>query len=203
MEENLTQKAITAALNCNWKEAIALNQLILDREPLDVDAMNRLAKSFFENGEVNKARKTSKEVLKINPDDNIAKNSIRKYSQAKPNHKKHTNNDIASFIEEPGKTKITTLINLGSEDVYSCLCPGDEVLLIPHAHKVSVTTTSGSYIGKLTDDLSARLRNMIKSGNKYKVIIKLANKDCVRIFIKGDVVSFPREQSESLSEFSS
>ena len=35
-----------------------------------------------------------------------------------------------AFIEEPGKTKLTALINLGSEKIYSCLNTGDEVFLI-------------------------------------------------------------------------
>ncbi|EKE05860.1 MAG: tetratricopeptide TPR_2 repeat protein [uncultured bacterium] len=203
MDENLTQKSIESALKCNWKEAIKLNLLILGKDSEDIDALNRLARAYFENGEVNKAKKTSKSVFKISPENNIAKKSLTKYSQRQPTSKKQIASDISSFIEESGKTKLTTLINLGSEKVYSILSSGDEVLLTPHAHKVSVTTFNGNYIGKLADDLSARLRILIKNGNKYKVFVKSTDKNCVKIFIKGDVVSFPRETLEPFSEFGS
>ena len=75
------------------------------------------------------------------------------------------------------------MINLGSEKVYSSLNTGDEVFLNTHAHKISVTTFNNKYIGKLTDDLSARLRLLIKNGNKYQITIKSVNKNIVKIFI--------------------
>lgn len=204
MEENIVQEAIDSALNCQWIEAIKINLSILKNDPEDIDALNRLAKAYFENKDITKAKKTSRVVLKINPDNNIAKKSLIKYSQYRPTTKNRMMADTSlSFIEESGKTKLATLINLGSEKTYSALSPGEEVWLTPHAHKVSVTTVDGKYIGKLTDDLSARLRILIKNGNKYKVFIKSTDKNCVKVFIKGEVVSFPREISESFSEFDS
>lgn len=218
MEENLTQKAIDSALKCDWVQAIKLNLAILKNDPEDIDALNRLARAYFENGNITKARTTSKIVLKINPENNIAINSIRKFGQIKKNLSP-TKIGVASsminkgvtFIEEPGKTKVTTLINLGSEKVYTCLNSGQEVLLAPYSHKVSITTLKGEYIGKLTDDLSARLRKLTKGGNKYIVFVKSASKNCVKIFIKEikrgkdylNTQSFPRESLESIDEFSS
>lgn len=213
MEENLVQRAINFALQCNWKEAIKMNLLIIKSEKDDIDALNRLAHAYFEDGEISKAKKTSQSILKLDTENSIAKKALEKYKQGKQKDKiqNDKSNNASVFIEEPGKTKLTTLINLGSEKVYSFLDAGDEVLLTPHSHKVSVTTTNGEYIGKLTDDLSARLRRMVRAGNKYKVLIKSASKNCVKIFIKEEkrgkdminTQSFPRENSESLGEFSS
>lgn len=206
MEENLAQKSIDFALCCKWKEAIKTNLEILRNEPENIDALNRLAKAYFEDGEVNKATQTSRKVLKIDPINNIATNSIAKFKQKntnKDNSKKITNSSRngATFIEEPGKTKITTLINLGPESIYTCLSAGDEVCLVTHAHKVSVNTLSNKYIGKLTDDLSARMRILIKAGKKFHIFIKSINKTQVKIFIKGESISFPLGSSESLGEF--
>lgn len=210
MDENLAQKAIKSALDLDWHQAIKINKMIIQEDKEDIDALNRLAHAYFENGDIPKATKTSKEVLKLSPNNNIAKKSLERYAQNvpfdkqnKPNLNKQRKLDASSFIEESGKTKLTTLINLGSEKVYSCLNTGDEIFFNTHAHKISVTTVNNKYIGKLTDDLSARLRLLIKGGNKYKVLVKSASKDNVRIFIKGDIVSFPREISESVDEFSS
>lgn len=203
MEENLAQKSIKFALQCKWKEAIKCNLEILKSDPEDIDCLNRLAKAYYEIGEINNAKSTSKKVLKIDPINNIAINALQKFNLN--NHTKVAQNkkESTSFIEIRGKTKITTLINLGSEKICSCLSTGDEVFLVTHAHKVSVINSAKEYVGKLTDDLSARLRVLIKNGNKYEVIVKSVSKNCIKVFIKGDVVSFPVDKSESLSEFSS
>jgi tetratricopeptide (TPR) repeat protein len=212
MEENLAQNAISFALQCNWKEAIKVNLQILKDEKDDVEALNRLAHAYFASGDTAKAKSTSQKVLKISSDDSIAIKALEKYKQGKKSGggTVEIGNNASLFIEEPGKTKITTLINLAPEKVYSFLNSGEEVLLAPYSHKVSVTTLKGAYIGKLTDDLSARVRKLVKGGNKYKVLIKSANKNCVKVFIKEEkrgkelenVQSFPREKSESLGEFS-
>ena len=200
MEENLAQKSIEFALCCKWKDAIKTNLEILATEPEDIDALNRLAKAYFEDGDVKKATATSKKVLQIDPNNKIATNSLDRFKQKQAGNKQNKN---TSFIEEPGKTKITTLINLGSEEIYSCLSAGDEVFLVTHAHKVSVTTIGSKYIGKLADDLSARMRQLIKADKKFKAYIKSVSKNQVKVFIKGDSISFPLDISESLSEFNS
>lgn len=201
MEENIIQNAIDSALKGNWDKAIKINLQILKDNEEDVDALNRLARAYYEKGNLASAKKTLQKVIKIDPLNKIAINSLERYKQAKT--KSSQNISVVDFIEIPGKTKLTSLINLGSEKALSALNSGDEVLLVTHAHKVSVTTAKGTYIGRLADDLSARLRPLIKGGNKYKIIVKSVAKNCVKIFIKGDSISFPREQSESLSEFSS
>lgn len=236
MDDDLAQIAINCALQCNWNDAIKNNLSILKENDEDVDALNRLSRAYFENGDITKAKKTSLKVLKISSINNIAINAIEKYKHYIPSKNKggkiekdksklllkerqgkeknktssEHNRDASTFIEEPGKTKLTTLINLGPENVYSLLSAGDKVLITPYTHKVSVTTTTGSYIGKLADDLSARLRKLIKGGNKYEVLVKSVSKNCVKVFIKEtkkgkDLIntqSFPRESSESFDEFS-
>ena len=210
MDENLAQKAIAAALNSDWHQAITINKLIINEDNEDIDALNRLAHAYFENRDVSKDTKTSKTVLKLDSDNNIAKKSLERYKKNGPLGKQRKLDASSfmrykgmAFIEEPGKTKLTALINLGSEKIYSCLNTGDEVFFNTHAHKISVTTINNKYIGKLTDDLSARLRLLIKDGNKYQITIKSVNKNIVKVFIKGDVLSFPLDMSESLGEFSS
>lgn len=203
MEENLTQKAIDSALKCNWALAIKLNLEILKNDLEDIDATNRLARAYFESGNVKKAIATSRKALRIDSTNNIAKNALIRFKQPSSSKIKQVAVEKVSFIEEAGKTKLTNLINLGSEKVYKSLSSGEEVCLSTHAHKVSVVTKNNKYIGKLADDISARIRLFIKEGHKYQVIIKSINDSQVKVFIKGDCLSFPREMSESQSEFSS
>jgi len=211
MEENLTQKAIDLALKCKWAEAIKVNILILKKDKDDIDSLNRLARACFEIGEIKKAKLTSKKALIINPKDNIALNALEKYKNCSQNKSKQVsqnNIDTSVFIEEMGKTKLTALINLGSNKTISSLSAGDEATLIIHLHRVTINTIDGDYIGKVRDDLAARLRSLVKGGNTYRVFIKSANKNCLKVIFKEDkkgkglenVISFPRETSESVGE---
>lgn len=200
MDDNLAQKAISFSLQNNWPEAIKTNLLIIKGDKNDIDALNRLAHAYFEINSILKAKKISLKVLKISPYNNIAIKALEKYKRGKNLKSKRQNIDMSIFIEEPGKTKLTNLINLGAEKVYSGLSAGDEVLLSSHSHRIAVTTLEGEYIGKLTDDLSARLKKSMTSKNKYRVFIKSTSKDCVKVFIKSNDISFPRETLEPSTE---
>ena len=177
MNDNLPQEAIDLALKRKWAEAIKVNLQILKNYPDDIDTLNRLSRAYYEHGDIIKARKTSLSVLKIDPGNNIAIKATEKYKSAaknksKANKKGDQNIDPSVFIEEPGKTKITNLINVGSVNTCSCLDSGDEIFLVTHTHKVSITNSDGKYIGRLPDDLSAKLRRFIKGGNEYRVFVK-------------------------------
>ena len=70
-----------------------------------------------------------------------------------------------------------------------------------------VQTEDGKYIGRLPDDLSARLRKLIELGNKYQVIVKSVNTHEVKILIREtfrvpslkDVPSFSTERVDYVS----
>jgi hypothetical protein len=96
---------------------------------------------------------------------------------------------------------------LGESKIFANLDPGEEVKLFSYAHKVSINTLDGKYIGCLPDDLAARLRNLVKSGNKYQVLMKSVDPKEVKVFIreleKGpkvqDIPSFPTEKIDYVS----
>lgn len=212
MDTDLIDKAINSALKCDWNEAIKINKILLSQDKNDVDALNRLARAYLESGDIKKAKSVSVKVLKIEPSNKIAEKAIEKYGKNLPIRSKNDQNINASdFIEEIGTTKQTHLLNLGSDDIISSLDSGDEVFLSTHSHRVTVITHDKKYIGKLPDDLSAKLRSLTKSGYEYRIVIKSANKESVKIIIKETkkgkgcekINSFPIEISESISEFSS
>lgn len=208
MDLNLAQKAIAYALHGNWGEAIELNTEILKQTPEDVDALNRLARAYSETGKINKARKTARKVVKIDPFNNIALKSLEKWkkvSRIKGN--KPGTSSPQYFLEEPGKTKILSLLHTGDDKMIALLDAGDEVVLNTHSHKLSICTHDGKYIGKLPDDLSARLRKLIKYGNEYKVYIKSIDNKDVKVFIREtkrvkkleDIPSFSPEKIDYIS----
>lgn len=203
--ESLAQQAVFLAMNGDWEEAVKANQLILKGDPTDISALNRLARAYFELGEMGKARTTTQKVLKVDPINPIATKCLEKWKDLKRADKgNHQAMSSESFLEEPGKTKLVTLIHLGGNDVVAKLVAGDAIDLLNHPHRVSAITLEGKYIGRLPDDLAARLGKLIKMGNKYQTLVKSIEKGSIKIFIREierslsakSLISFPGEKIE-------
>lgn len=191
MLTHLAQRAISAALRCDWEEAIKLNQEILNEYPQDVDALTRCARAYFEVGNLKKAKQLVSKTLKYDPLNTIAKRNLEKWegftiSELK-SYKKGSKSEFSynlDFLEQPGKTKVLTLIHLGDRKLISYLHPGDSTLLLVSKHRVSITTLDGKYIGRLPDDSARKIITTIKEGSWFKSIIKCADPDDVKVFLK-------------------
>lgn len=216
MDDNLAQKAIEEALRGNWKEAVDLNEEIVEEEPKNKEALNRLARAYLELGKVTKSSGTYKKVLKLDPYNSIAQKALERLKSLKSSSVKKngsSSSPIAAnlFIEEPGKTKAVTLIHLGAPQIIVALDAGQSVLLEPHAHRVSVMTEYNEFIGRLPDDLSSRMIKLTQAGNKYLSYIRSVSPECVKIFIREverapqfkDSPSFPPQERTSYVAFTS
>lgn len=185
MNEDPAQKAVQEALNGNWDEAIKLNKEILKVDSTDIDALNRLARANAEKGNLKEAKKIANKVLKIDPFNSIATKAINKWKTAKKMSADNAKTGSPqSFLEEPGRTKLTNLLHLGEAKTIATLDSGDELEINSHQHRVNLVTSSGKYVGRLADDLASRLRNLMKYGNKYQVFIKSIEPSEVKVFIK-------------------
>jgi len=219
----LAQQAVQAALRGEWEQAKSLNETILEEFSEDRAALCRLARAYSELGKTEKALTTYKKVLSLDPYNTIAQKAVDRLSHnvialservrsdsdaAISVHKTNGHSLIHSagaFLEEPGKTKTATLIHLGAPEVLAGIDTGDKVNLVPHAHRVSVETESGEFIGRLPDDLSARIIKLTKAGNEYISLVRAATPNQVRIFIReasrgpqvGDIPSFPFDNKTS------
>lgn len=220
--DDLAQKAIDEALRGNWKTAVKLNEEILNVDSSNREALNRLSRAYVELGRFLKAITNYKKVLKLDPYNPIAQKALERLKLAKRTKiakngqmaKSFTvpaaNRFVANlFIEEPGKTKTVSLIHLGDLAVISSLDTGEQVALDCHAHRVSVATANGRYIGRLPDDLSRRLIKLRRDGNEYESYIKSVSPDTVKIFIKEvkksqkrrDLPSFPSGEKPGYISF--
>lgn len=197
----LAQAAITAALTSNWKEAVSINEKILLKTKDDVEALNRLARAYSCMGEIQKAQKTYKKVLEIDPYNIIALKNMDKISKtngALQNTNGHliTNSNSQTnlssvFLYEPGKTKIVSLLNLAPASQLATLNCGDKLEINPKNHSISVSTQSGVYLGAFPDDLAHRLISLIGGGNQYEAYIKCVTPKILTIFIR-EVVRSPK-----------
>lgn len=214
------QRAIEAALSGRWSDAEEINKQILVDNPEDKEALNRLARSYIELGKISKAIANYKKVLKLDPYNNIAQKSLQKLETLESNKAVLTRfisgngqSLLATsnlFIEEPGKTKTTSLIHLGDNFVISYLDSGESVRLTPHAHRVSVETENGAYVGRLPDDLSHRIIMLSRGGNKYVCFVRSAALGCVKVFIRETfksesltgIPSFPIAEKQTYTSYS-
>ncbi len=184
MDTSATQTAVNLALSGKWNEAIEVNLDILKNNPNDTDALCRLAHASMEVGKISKAKEYTKKILEIDPSHQIALKFNNRLKLANNLEAATSLSCNESFLEEPGKTKIIKLMNLGDTENYIHLDPGEEVKLTPYSHRVSINTLKGKYVGKLPDDIAARLKHLIKKGNKYQTLIMSVQNKEVSVFVR-------------------
>lgn len=200
MEISLAQQAINLALLGKWEEATVINLQILVSDPKNIDALNRLARTYAEVGKIDLAKNTAERVLEIDPNNTIAIKCLDKWKMMKKGDVHFTKTSSAGvFLEESGKTKLITLVNPGDRKVFAGLDSGDEVKILSHAHTVSIATQDGKYIGKIPDDSALKIRNAIKSGAKFQVYIKSIDLKDITIFIRSSIFLFPVEKLDYVS----
>ena len=198
----LTKKAIDAARQQNWTQAVELNEEILKEEPRNVSALNRLALARMQLGHVQIAQKTLKQILEFDKRNKIALKNLQKIK------KKEKGQPVkfsckSTYIEEPGRAKVISLSHLAKNKILNSLGIGQTCQLIPKKKLVSVNDTeSGQYLGTLPQKISQRLIKLIKSGNEYSCHIHSVSSEQCRIHIKvakvsennRDITSFPVDQ---------
>jgi tetratricopeptide (TPR) repeat protein len=181
-------QAIRAALNQNWSKAIEINKKILKDTPKNIAALNRLGRAFWEAGQIEKANKTYKKVIKIDLFNPIANKNLKRLTQAKKGVGKNLKNDFTHsgkvFLEEPGKTKLVRLTRLNSPNVLSELDSGDPVFFLVKKRFVSILDTNKNYLGSIPEDLSQRLIKFIKGGNQYQGFVRSVERQKLEIFIR-------------------
>lgn len=179
--------AITATLRGRWEDAINANLEILVNSPHDTAALNRLGVAYLKTKQTGSAKKAFQKALSLDPFNSIAKTNLKKASPKFSNDYNNPSllsNHTFSFIEEPGKSKVIPLANLGEPNIIATLFTGLEVELKIAARKVKIATTKEKYIGSLPDDISIHLIRLIKAGYKYQTLIKSADTASVQVYIK-------------------
>lgn len=190
------QQAIAAAKNGDWDRAVQVNAQILESNPQDTQALNRLGVAYLQLGKKTDAKKAFSKVLEIDKTNLIAKKHLKsiksKQAPAKLSFTKQ------HFIEEPGRTKIVELHRLSGKQVLDTLSVGDECELTLKKRYISVEC-NGQYVGSIPEDVSFRLSKLIKTGNTYLCCIHSFNNATCTVYLKEmkrsrrnkDIHSFP------------
>ncbi len=189
LKRQLVDQAIDAARRADWAAAAETNQKVLEMGP-DSAAQNRLAKAYWEMGELAMAREHYQSALAVDPTNRIAERNIGRLRQlmveagsrtvaATPGSKA----PVSLFVEETGKTGFAHLVDLASPADLAQVNPGDFVELAPEGPRV-VARSNGVDIGVVEPRVAARLLRLMADGNKYAAgVTSLGDKD-VRIIIR-------------------
>lgn len=182
----LKNQAIQTALEGNWHNAIAINKTLIQEDPLDIDALNRLALAYTITGKLKDAKSTYQKVLNIDPLNSIALRNLKRLKDKGLTLGRNGNSNTSinnKFLEEPGKTKVVELVNIAQPKVVEGLRTGQSLELSIKRLKI-FALENRQYIGVLPDDIARRLIKFMKSGCLYEGYVKSANQHKVTVFIK-------------------
>ncbi len=178
-----SNQAIKATLAGDWDEAVNLNKSLIDDDPKDVAAWNRIALAYMILGKSKNAKDSYQKVLEIDPLNSIALKNLKKIKSDSKNGEAISIQVNNIFLEETGKTKVVELVNVAQSEILSSLRTGQSVELSAKRLKVHVYQGK-KYIGALPDDIGSRLTKLITGGNTYEAFVKSSSNQEVSIFIR-------------------
>ncbi|MBI2040235.1 hypothetical protein HYT18_04115 [Candidatus Microgenomates bacterium] len=183
------KRAIEAALEYRWQDALKLNKHIIKLDPQNVDALNRQARAYMELGRYNLAKKYYCQVLKADPYNPIAQKNLKiikafKTSKIIPHPNGQVKLSPSLFLQEPGKTKVVNLLNVCEPQKISQAYCGMKVDMILKNRKITVVDENGEHLGVLPDDISHHLTRLLRGGNKYELFIKSIRINALSVLIR-------------------
>jgi len=189
LKRQLTEQAIASATAADWQSAVELNQRILELGA-EGEAENRLARAYWEQGELAAAREHYQAALALDPTNRIAERNISRLRMLMAEMGKKTavaaksvRAPVTIFVEETGKTGFAHLVDLAKPRQLAQVNPGDSIELAPDGPRLAARA-NGVKIGYVEPRVAARLLKLIAEGNKYAAgVTSLGDKD-VRIIIR-------------------
>jgi len=181
-----TDQAFQLAMQSRWDDAIAANRAIIAVFPGEADAHNRLGKALTETGKIKEARESYQRALEIEPTNGIARKNLERLAtmRAKTEPDRAQQVDTSLFIEEMGKSGVTTLRPPNLKTL-ATLSAGDEIALkLVGGSRLTVETMGGEYLSDIEPKLALRLSKLLSGGNKYAAAVAGIGTDSVRVIIK-------------------
>jgi len=192
--ENLKPKsqyadeAVQLAIGGRWEDAVELNRFIIDKFGPDQEAQNRLGKALTELGQLEEAKSSYEAALRLNPMNTIARKNaarletllqIKDATRGGP-----ARVDLNLFVEEMGKTVMTTLEAVADRDVCSKVAAGDIADLRIDGDGIIAESLRGVRLGSVESKLARRLIKFMQSGNRYQAGVTNCDDTTVRLIVR-------------------
>jgi len=181
-----TERAIQLAMANRWEDAAEVNKAIISLFPNDADSHNRLGKALMELERYNEAKKAYTKALDLDSTNQIARKNLSRLkvlAKTGAAQAATVQVDPTLFIEEMGKTAVTTLFDVPAEALPQ-LNAGDKLELKVDGDKLIVETPGGEPLGTIEPKLRARLLKLIAGGNEYAAAVTSLSGDECKIIIK-------------------
>jgi Tetratricopeptide repeat len=182
------EDAVQLAIAGKWDEAVKLNRFVIESFGTDEETQNRLGKALSELGKFKDAKAAYEVALKLNPMNSIAKKNAARINALL--HQKEglkvggTRVDLNLFVEEMGKTVITTLDNAAGSDICSKVAAGDVAELRIDGDGVVAETSRGVRLGLLEAKLARRLIKFMRGGNRYQAGVTACEGNAVKLIVR-------------------
>ncbi len=182
------EDAVQLAIAGKWDDAVKLNRFIIESFGTDEETQNRLGKALSELGRLKDAKASYEVALKLNPMNSIAKKNAARINALL--HQKEglkvggTRVDLNLFVEEMGKTVITTLDNAAGSDICSKVAAGDVAELRIDGDGVVAETSRGVRLGLLEAKLARRLIKFMRGGNRYQAGVTACESNQVKLIVR-------------------
>ena len=182
------EDAVQLAIAGRWDEAVKLNRFIIDSFGADEETQNRLGKALSELGKLKDAKAAYEAALKLNPMNTIAKKNAARINALL--HQKEglkvggTKVDLNLFVEEMGKTVITTVEAAPSADICSKVAAGDVAELRIDGDGIVAETSRGVRVGSLEAKLARRLIKFMRGGNRYQAGVTSCDGNSVKLIVR-------------------
>ena len=182
------EDAVQLAIAGKWDEAVKLNRFIIDSFGADEETQNRLGKALSELGKLKEAKAAYEAALKLNPMNSIAKKNAARINALL--HQKEglkvggTRVDLNLFVEEMGKTVITTVEAAPTADICSKVAAGDVAELRIEGDGIIAETSRGVRVGSLEAKLARRLTKFMRGGNRYQAGVTSCDGNSVKLIVR-------------------
>ena len=206
LHRDKTREAISLATQGQWQKAVEVNRALLAQFPNDVEALNRLGKAQSELGCYSEARAAFQRTLEYAPSNSIARKNLGRLEHLEdaPAPRQADRVTPRLFIEERGKSCLTTLHHLPPNGGQARVAAGDIVSLQIDSATVRVVTRQGDPLGQLEPKLAARLIKLMNGGNQYVAAVASVVNQEISLIIREvyqhpnltHVVSFPSRSGE-------
>ncbi len=207
----MAKQAVALAMQGRWEEAATVNKALIEISPEDSEAYNRLGKALAELGRYSEAKAAFGKALVLSPSNIIAKKNLERMGHLMEGEGAPGELPKASpklFIEETGKSTVTSLIELAPKEVLAKIAAGTLLQLRPDAHKLIVEDTKREYLGTVPPRLGLRLIRLMNAGNQYAAAVTSVNGE-VKVIIKetyqhpsqANTVSFPSKGADNFRSY--
>ncbi len=210
----VTSEARLAALDGRWEDAIAINRDLIQRDPKDTDAHNRLGRALLEFQDYNGAYEAYSNALKSDLANLIARRNLRRLELLRSgdaNGAPVASNDAVAFprtnvfIEEVGKTWVTEVTNPAPTSLLAGIYAGQKLELSAEDGRLIVSLSDGTRVGEIERKTGERVIELIGGGNVYEVYALGLTAASLRVILREHFrdpsqlsrVSFPRQITET------